>query len=176
VRFLTILIALLNSVNWVLFTFSLGLNALNLIRNAFVWADSLAILFTIIYLLPVHGLDSAVWEIGSLASFFCWFGLTHKLRPFDVFGVYVTMFMTITRSVFLVLTICFLLIAAFSLSLYVLLGNIPIFSTVGFSFFTNFGHMLGEIDYTLPILEDKEGNLKYEKLTFVFVIFIAILM
>ena len=87
-----------------------------------------------------------------------------------------TMFMTITRSVFLVLTICFLLIAAFSLSLYVLLGNIPIFSTVGFSFFTNFGHMLGEIDYTLPILEDKEGNLKYEKLTFVFVIFIAILM
>ena len=146
VRFLTILFALLNNVNWVLFTFSLGLNALNLIRNAFVWADSLAILFTIIYLLPVHGLDSAVWEIGSLASFFCWFGLFIKLQPFDVFGVYVTMFMTITRSVFLVLTICFLLIAAFSLSLYVLLGNIPIFSTVGFSFFTNFGHMLGEID------------------------------
>ena len=176
VRFLTMLFAAVNSITWFLFTVSLGWNALNLIRNSFVWADSLAILFTIIYLLPVHGLDSAVWEIGSLASFFCWFGLFIKLQPFDVFGVYVTMFMAITRSVFLVLTICFLLIAAFSLSLYVLLGNIPIFSTVGFSFFTNFGHMLGEIDYTLPILEDKEGNLEYEKLTFLFIILIAILM
>ena len=36
--------------------------------------------------------------------------------------------------------------------------------------------MLGEIDYTLPILQDKEGNLEYEKLTFVFIIVVAILM
>ena len=176
VRFLTIFLALLNSVAWFLSTFSLGSKALNLIQNAFVWADSLAILSTIVFLLPVHGHNSALWEIGSIASFFCWFGLFIKLQPFDVFGVYVTMFMAITRSVFLVLTVCFLLLAAFSLSLYVLLGNIPIFSTVGFSFFTNFGHMLGEVDCTLPILEDEEGALQYGSLTFLFIILVAILM
>ena len=176
VRFLTIFLALLNSVAWFLSTFSLGSKALNLIQNAFVWADSLAILSTIVFLLPVHGHNSSLWEIGSIASFFCWFGLFIKLQPFDVFGVYVTMFMAITRSVFLVLTVCFLLLAAFSLSLYVLLGNIPIFSTVGFSFFTNFGHMLGEVDYTLPILEDEEGALQYGSLTFLFIILVAILM
>ena len=176
VRFLTIFIALLNGVAWFLSTFSLGWHALNFIRNAFVWADLLAILFTIIFLLPVHGHDSALWEIGSIASFFCWFALFIKLQPYDVFGVYVTMFLAITRSVFLVLTVCFLLIAAFSLSLYILMGNIPIFSTVGFSFFTNFGHMLGEVDYTLPILQDKEENLEYGKLTFFFIILVAILM
>ena len=86
-RFVTIFFAAVNGVTWVLSTFSLGLGALNLVRNSFVWADSLAILFTIIYLIPSHGLDSAVWQMGSLASFFSWFALFLKLQPFDLFGV-----------------------------------------------------------------------------------------
>lgn len=176
VRHFTFIFAILNIVTWILSTFSLGRNALNLVHNAFIWVDFLAILFTIIYLIPIHGHNSAVWHVGPLASFFCWFGLFLKLQPFDLFGVYVTMFMVITRSVLLVLTICFLLIAAFSLSFYTLLGNIPIFSTVGYSFFTNFGYMLGEIDYTLPIVEDKDGNLEYETLSFLFIIVVAVLM
>lgn len=175
-RIFTFIFTALNIVTWFLSTFSLGRNALNLVHNAFTWVDLLAILFTIIYLIPVHGHNSAVWQVGPLASFFCWFGLFLKLQPFDLFGVYVTMFMVITRSVLLVLTICFLLIAAFSLSFYTLFGNIPTFSTVGYSFFTNFGYMLGEIDYTLPILEDKDGNLEYETLSFLFIIAVAILM
>ena len=176
IRLFTFFFTGLNIITWGLSTFSLGSNALNLVRNAFVWADFLAILFTIIYLIPVHGIHSAIWQVGSLASFFCWFALFLKLQPFDLFGVYVTMFMAITRSVFLVLTVCFLLITAFSLSFYILMGNIPIFSTVGYSFFTNFGYMLGEIDYTLPILQDEDGNLEYEKLSFIFIIVVAILM
>ena len=176
VRLFTFFFAAVNAVTWVLSAFSLGLNALNLVRNAFVWVDFLAILFTIIYLIPISGLDSAVWQVGSIASFFCWFGLFLKLQPFDLFGVYVTMFMAITRSVFLVLLICFLLIAAFSLSFYALLGNIPLFTNVGYSLFTNFGYMLGEIDYTLFVMEDEDGNLEYSNMTFVFVIVVAVLM
>ena len=176
VRFVTIFFAGINAITWALSTFSLGYSVLNVVRNAFVWVDLSAILFTIIYLLPVHGLNSAVWVAGSVASFFCWFGLFLKLQPFDLFGVYVTMFMAITRSVLLVLLVCFLLIAAFSLSFYALVGDIPAFSKVGYSFFTNFGYMLGEVDYSLFILQDKEGYLMYSNLTFIFVIVVAILM
>ena len=176
VRFLTFFTATLNILTWIPTTFSLGFSCLNIVRNAFVLVDFLGIMFTVIYLIPYDGLNSAVWPLGALASFFCWFGLFLKLQPFDLFGVYVTMFMAITRSVLLVLSMCFPLIAAFSLSFYVLVGDIPVFSKVGYSFFTNFGYMLGEIDYSLFILEDKTGELLYRNLTFTFVIVVAILM
>ena len=68
VRFATIFFAAVNSIAWVLSTFSLGSGALNLVRNSFVWADSLAIIFTIIYLIPSHGIDSAVWKKDILTN------------------------------------------------------------------------------------------------------------
>ena len=62
------------------------------------------------------------------------------------------------------------------MSLYILVGNTQEFSTIGYSLFSNFAHLLGEIDYVYFIEKDVEGHLFFSALTFLFVIIIAITM
>jgi transient receptor potential cation channel subfamily A protein 1 len=178
VRFVTLAVTLLNLIQWLVVVLKIRLEALNFVRNTFVLVDGLAVAFTAIYLIPwsAGGLHIAIWEAGAIASFFVWFSLILKVQLFDLFGVYVTMFITITRSVFQVLVIFFLFICAFALSFYILAGNLHPFSTIGYSFFTNFAHLLGEIDYNQFIEASAEGILQFDTLTFFFVILLAILM
>ena len=178
VRFVTLAVTFLNLIQWLVVVLKIRLEALNFVRNTFVLVDGLAVAFTAIYLIPwsTGGLHVAIWEAGAIASFFVWFSLILKIQLFDLFGVYVTMFITITRSVFQVLVIFFLFICAFALSFYILAGNLHPFSTIGYSFFTNFAHLLGEIDYNQFIEASAEGILQFDTLTFFFVILLAILM
>ena len=175
-RAITYLFCILNTISWVLSSISLGMDALNFIKNTFVWIDGLALVTTTIGLIPIRGANSAIWEALALASFFSWFGLVLKIQLFDLFGVYVTMFLAITRTVFQVLLICVFFIVAFGLSLYILAGNLTLFSGLGYSLFTNFGHMLGEIDYAAIVRESSRGNLPFGTLTFLFIVTLAILM
>ena len=179
VRFITIGIATLNLLYWLLMVIKVGVaESLNITRNTFVLIDGLAVFFTLVYVLPwtYKVFNAVVWEAGALASLFTWFSLVLKLQLFDLIGVYITMFLAITRTVFQVLLICFFFIAAFSFSLYILAGNLDIFSNIGYSLFSNFGHLLGEVDYAYYIQQDIQGNLLFSGLTFVFVISLAILM
>ena len=178
VRLVTLAVTFLNLIQWLIVVLKIRLEALNFVRNTFVLVDGLAVVFTGIYLIPwsAGGLHIAIWEAGAIASFFVWFSLILKVQLFDLFGVYVTMFITITRSVFQVLVIFFLFICAFALSFYILAGNLHPFSTIGYSFFTNFAHLLGEIDYNQFIDASAEGILQFDTLTFFFVILLAILM
>ena len=178
VRFITLAVTFLNLIQWLVVVLKIRLEALNFVRNTFVLVDGLAVAFTGIYLIPwsADGLHIAIWEAGAIASFFVWFSLILKVQLFDLFGVYVTMFISITRSVFQVLVIFFLFICAFALSFYILAGNLHPFSTIGYSFFTNFAHLLGEIDYNQFIDASAGGILQFDTLTFLFVILLAILM
>ena len=175
-RAITYFFCILNSISWIFNSLSIGTDAFNFIKNTFVWIDGLALLTTVIGLIPAHGANSAIWESVALASFFSWFGLVLKVQLFDIFGVYVTMFLTITRTVFQVLLICVFFIIAFGLSLYILAGNLTLYSTFGYSLFTNFGNMLGEIEYGTFVQEGSRGNLPFDDLTFLFVVTLAILM
>ena len=175
-RFLSLGFAGLNFIIWVMLVFKIRQEALNLTNNLFVLIDFLSVGFTIFYLIPGRGLDNAYWRAGTVATFFTWFSLLLRIQLFDLFGVYITMFLTTTRTVFQVLSICFLFLMAFSLSFYILAGNLKDYSTIGYSLFINFGHLLGEIDYTAFVNEDIEGNLRHDWLTFMFVIVLAILM
>ena len=178
VRLTTLAVTFLNLIQWLIVVVKIRLEALNFVRNTFVLVDSTAVAFTAIYLIPwpVRGFNSAIWEAGAIASFFAWFSLILKIQLFDLFGVYVTMFLAITRSVFQVLVIFFLLVCAFGLSFYILAGNLHSFSTIGLSFFTNFAHLLGEIDYNLFTEASTAGTLQFNTLTFLFVVIMAIIM
>lgn len=138
--------------------------------------DLFSVGFTVYYLLPTRGLHNANWEGGAIAVFFAWFSLVLKIQLFDLFGVYITMFLAITRRAFQVLLICFLFVMSFGLSFYILTGNLKQYSTIGYSLFVNFGHLLGEIDYEEFVREDIDGNLSFHWLTFMFVVILAILM
>lgn len=150
--------------------------SLQLLRNDHVLIDFLSVLFTVYYLLPTRGLNNAHWEAGAVAVFFAWFSLVLRIQLFDLFGVYVTMFVAITRRVFQVLLICFLFVMSFGISFYILTGNLKRYSTIGYAIFVTFGHMLGEIDYQEFVMEDAEGDLNFHWLTFMFVATLAILM
>ena len=47
-----------------------------------------------IFLIP----SPPIWGAGTLATFFTWFGVVLSLQFFDIFGIYVRMFLTITRT------------------------------------------------------------------------------
>ena len=175
-RFVTIAFAALNGIAWIIQLIGLGFDALNFVKNSFVFVEALAIAFTIVFMIPMRGLDTAIWEAGAIASFFAWFGLMLKIQLFDLFGVYVTMILAITRTAFQVLLLSLLLVIAFSLSFYILVGNLLPFSTIGYSLFTNFAHLLGEIDYIVFVEESAANNLWSNTLTFLFVVILAILM
>lgn len=175
-RFITLAFTGLNVIAWVIVVFSTGLEALNVVKNSFVLVDGLAALFTIVFLVPFSGLNSVIWEAGALASFFVWFSLILKIQLFELFGVYVTMFLAITRTVFQVLLIFFLFVAAFGLAFYMLASNLKPFSTIGYSLFMNFGHLLGEVDYLSFVEASVDKTLQFDALTFLFVVTLAILM
>ena len=178
VRFLTIGFTTLNLFHWLVTVIRLGFpEVLNFTRNVFILIDLLSVVFTYVFTIPWTGsLNIAVWEAGAVASFTTWFSLVLTIQLFDLFGVYITMILTITRTVFQVLLICAFFIIAFAMSLYILVGNTQEFSTIGYSLFSNFAHLLGEIDYVYFIEKDVEGHLFFSALTFLFVIIIAITM
>ena len=175
-RFITLALAIVNFIIWLLIVCKLRWEALDFIKNTYVLIDLLSVVFTIYYLIPTRGLDSAYSSAGAIATFFSWFSLFLKIQLFDVFGVYITMFLTITRTVYHVLIICSLFIVAFSISLYILAGNLTQYSSIKYSIFVNLGHLLGELDYETFVREDVDGNLEFYWLTFVFVATLAILM
>ena len=176
VRFVTLAFAVFNAIVWIIQLLGLGFNSLNFVKNTFVFVEAFAIICTIIFTIPFRGFNSAIWEAGAIASFFAWFGLMLKIQLFDLFGVYVTMILAITRTAFQVLLLCFFIVFAFGLSFYILMGNLLPFSTIGYSLFTNVGHLLGEIEYPLFIHESAAHRLRFDTLTFFFLIILAILM
>jgi transient receptor potential cation channel subfamily A protein 1 len=175
-RFITISFALLNFIAWLFIVIQLRLELFYSVNNVHVLVDLFSVGFTIYYLVPSRGLNNANWEGGAVAIFFAWFSLVLKIQLFDLFGVYVTMFLAITRRAFQVLLICFFFVISFGLSFYILTGNLKQYSTIGYSLFVNFGHLLGEIDYEGFVEEDVDGNLNFHWLTFTFVVALAILM
>ncbi len=175
-RFIALALAFLNFVIWVMVMTQLRLEGLNMIKNSNILVDFMSVLFTVWYLIPTRGLNNAHWEAGAISVFFSWFSLVLRIQLFDLFGVYITMFLAITRRAFQVLLICALFIISFGLSFYILTGNLTQYSTIGYSLFVNFGHMLGEIDYEAFVGSDVDGELQFHWLTFIFVITLAILM
>lgn len=175
-RFITLGFAVLNFIVWIVIVLQIRQEALNLIRNSYILIDLLSFVFTVYYLIPSKGLNNANWEAGAIAAFFTWFSLILKFQLFDVFGVYITMFLAITRTVLQVLFVVLLFIIAFGLSLYILTGNLKSYSNIGYSMFINFGHLLGELDYGAFVEDNVNGELHFDWLTFIFVIILAILM
>ena len=179
-RFITLAFVGVNLLYWLLVVLKLRLDALNFVQNTFVFVDGLSVIFTAIYLIPWPNcrgkLNNAVWEAGAVASFFTLFSLVLRLQLFDLFGVYVTMFLAISRRAFQVLLVCFWFIFAFSLSFYILTGNLKPFSNFGYSLFINFAHLLGEINYESFVEAAVADNLQFSTLTFLFVVTVAIVM
>lgn len=148
---------------------------LNFVYHIPEWVSVITVVVNYIFLLAPNPL--AIWSFAALACFFSWLTAAFSLELFTVFGIYVQMFIAITRTAFQVLVLCIFLLMAFACSFYVLCGHIfPVFSTVGYSLFTMYGYMLGEIQYDMFIVVDGFGRLKDGQLVIMLVVLVAVLM
>ena len=143
-------------------------------KNVTLLVYSISTLSTCIYLLFPNPAD--IWIFGAFASFFSWLAVIMGIQFFNLVGIYVKMFLTVTATVFKVLIVAIFLLLAFTFPLYVLAGSLPPFASIGYSLSTLFFFMLGEIQYDLLILEDQNGNLNNASVVFFFVVLVAILM
>ena len=133
-----------------------------------------SIFCTYIFLLVPNPTD--IWTFGAVTSFFAWLAVIMGLLFFKLFGIYVKMFLTVTTTVFKVLIVSFFLILSFAFPFYILASPLPPFASIGYSLFTLFSYMLGEVQYELIVVEDQSGNLSYSPVIFLFVVVVAILM
>jgi len=89
------------------------------------------------------------WQCGAVAIFLAWFNLLLFLQRFDVFGIYVVMFLEILKTLVQVISVFSVLIVAFGFAFYILLrtGSSAEFASPGISLISSSVMMLGAIDY-----------------------------
>ena len=148
---------------------------LNFVQHTPEWIFVFTVIFNYVFLLAPNPL--AIWPFAAVACFFSWLSAGLLLELFTVFGIYVQMFIAITRTAFQVLIVCIFLLMAFACAFYVLAGfRFLAFSSIGYSLFTMFGYMLGEIQYDMFIVGDDLGKFQYSDLILIFVVLVAVLM
>ena len=164
---------------WVVLNILLcGLEAFNISKNLSLWIGGASVITSYIFIFSaaVRGYDSNLWTAGALAVFFGWFGVAIELSLFDLFGIYVIMFLHVTRTLFLVLSLCSLFLLAFGLAFYIPASGDPNFSTIGYSLFTVSSYLLGQINYEQFLEDEQDGVLSNGPVVFMLVALAAIIL
>ncbi|KAL5457311.1 hypothetical protein EMCRGX_G034559 [Ephydatia muelleri] len=155
-----------------------GYRVLNITKYLPLWIGGASVVTSYIFLLSavIRGHEGTLWTAGALAAFFGWFGVALELSLFDLFGIYVVMFLHVTRTLFLVLFVCLPFFFAFGWAIYIVGSGDPSFTTIGFSLVTSFSYIIGQIDYKQFIQDDKDGTLSNAPLVFLLAILVAIIL
>lgn len=180
IRFITLAVCFIDTIIWLGNVFSLRLEAVNIIKHELIWMEGLTIASTYAFLIPwkfhTFGFTFVFWQAGAIAIFSGWFSIGLFLKPFDLFGVYVTMFLEVLSSLFKALLVASLFIIAFAFALFILVGDIPPFASIGDSFFTTFSYLLGEINYEVYVRRSDNDSLTHSGLTYIFVLLSAAIL
>ncbi|XP_041357845.1 transient receptor potential cation channel subfamily A member 1-like [Gigantopelta aegis] len=121
------------------------------------------------------------WESGAVVIFLAWFNALVFLQRFDFFGIYVVMFLEILRTLIQVLCVFSILIIAFGLAFFMLLGKeeSKAYRNPGLSFFRTATMML-ELDYMEsfngPYNDDSDRTLHFSNTTLAFLAVFILLM
>ncbi|XP_071965136.1 transient receptor potential cation channel subfamily A member 1-like isoform X2 [Antedon mediterranea] len=122
------------------------------------------------------------WSCGAIAIFLAWFNFLLYLQRFDIFGIYVVMFLEILKTLIQVLLVFSILIIAFSLALYILLSQEEnhAHSTIGLSLMHVVVMTLGEMDYINsyvdPATDGRDETMHFQGLSFFFIVMLILLM
>ena len=179
-RFFTLFFCLINTVIWFCNLFSIRLEVLYITKHQLMWMLAVALGSTYAFLIPwkfiQHGFSFVYWEAGAIAIFCSWVTLVLYMKPFDVFGVYVSMFLEVLATLIKVSFVCILFVIAFAFSLFILAGDFSPFTSLGDSFFITFSYLLGEINYETYVRRSESMALQHPILTYIFVLLAAALL
>ena len=162
----------------ILHLISYGYRVLNITKSLSMWIGAASVITTYIFIVSaiIRGYGGIMWTAGALAVFFGWFGVAIELSLFDLFGIYVVMFLHVTKTLFLVLCLCLPFILAFGLAIYILASGDPNFTTIGYSLFTASSYLIGLIDYGQFIEDISSGTLSNVPLVVILVILVVIVL
>ena len=179
-RFFTLFFCLINTIIWFCNLFSMRLEVLNITKHELMWILALVLGSTYAFLIPwkfiQHGFSFVYWEAGAIAIFCSWVTLVLYIKPFDVFGVYVSMFLEVLGTLIKVSFVCILFVIAFAFSLFILAGDFSPFTNLGDSIFITFSYLLGEINYETYVLRSERVALQYPIITYILVLFAGTLL
>lgn len=112
------------------------------------------------------------WNWGSIAIFLAWFNLLLIMMNFNVFGIYVVMFVEIMYTLFKVMFLFSILIIAFGLVFFILLGD----NNIATRLIRTVIMMNGETDSLNSFIEPYiNDTLTYGNTTLIFLVIFIIL-
>ena len=166
---------------WILLYFiRYGYHVLNIgdIQNLQLWIGGAGVITSYIFLISpiVRGYDGIILIAGSLAVFFGWLEVALELSLFDLFGIYVVMFIHVSKSLFLVLVICLPFFLAFGLAIYIVGSGDPNFTSLGFSLVTAFSYLSGQPNFEQFISDQNTGALSNPPLVFLLAVLVAVVL
>ncbi|XP_065650592.1 uncharacterized protein LOC136078729 [Hydra vulgaris] len=145
-----------------------------------LYSSTLIFMFAYIYDFKIK------WTVGAVAIFFGWTNLLLYLKRSALFGIYVVMIIEVFKSLMSVIMVFFLIIMAFSLSFFVLLGvkSQKAFLTPGRSIMKMIAMTLGDSTYdhifNSTIMNNTSGQvyiyeLPYPKMSYIlFTLFLIV--
>lgn len=104
------------------------------------------------------------WIPGVISIFLCYINVILFMRRFQTLGIYVNMFLEVSRTVARVMLVFFIFILAFSIVFYVLFKEQESFRSMGWSFVKVSVMMVGEFEYDDTFInsinadDEKTGN------------------
>ncbi|XP_033737356.1 transient receptor potential cation channel subfamily A member 1-like isoform X2 [Pecten maximus] len=120
-------------------------------------------------------------EAGAIAIFLAWFNCLLFLQRFDVFGIYVVMFLEILTTLIQALSVFSLLIVAFGFAFFLLMKSevTHAYSNPGMAILRS-GMMMLELDYMAsfnePLTDGSDTTLGFGGLTIFFLVMFVLLM
>ena len=174
IRVIALLINLVLFIHLLYPVLSVGLQILNFVTNAPLIIYFVTCVSNFVFLLAPN--PPSILPAGAVACFFSWLMVLIALGFFDIFGIYIRMFLRVTRTLFTVLLLSSFLILAFTFSFHVLVDTVDDFSTVQYSLVSVYFYMLGEFQQDTLISQDIEGTLRNRELAFIFLFMISILL
>jgi len=125
-----------------------------------------------------------LWLVGVTSIFCCYANLVLFLRRFRLFGIYVTMFVEVTKTVIKVLLVFLVLIIGFTIVFFVLFKEQHAFTNPGRAFVKVMVMMIGEIEFDDTFIQTigKKSDTSraplnlFPSVSFVFLAFFLLLM
>ncbi|KAL9969322.1 hypothetical protein ACROYT_G021521 [Oculina patagonica] len=133
------------------------------LSNITEWALYLSTLcFMMPYLLTSSQLETAfgslkdprnLWSAGIVSIFLCYVNVILFLRRFQPFGIYVSMFIEVFKTVARVFLVFFIFIIAFAIVFFILFKEQDAFRNLGYSIVKVTVMMIGEYEYVTTFID-----------------------
>lgn len=118
--------------------------------------------FLLPYVLPDKTIDDwfakitdpyLIWQVGVTSIFLCYANLVLFLRRFRLFGIYVTMFVEVTKTVVKVLLVFLIFLFGFTIVFYILFKELDSFQKPSIAFMKTIVMMIGELEFDDTFVE-----------------------